>query len=298
MCAPSSATRFAPPAVTLGPQGSNSLTDYLRAILDDHHVHDCRRPAGTTWEDHRQGTARHLWAIRRDYKPLVREALQKNALRPKRERQTPRMVKAEEMNRLRARAQRAWEEGNYVENIRRERDLADKTDLRTPFIIAIPYLVRSIDIPGISEQQIREFLAELPWGGQLERTPLVAELERLDREGYAKRLAEIIALECPNDAARVELNCEPGRRKQDRTPDSKEDKRQILPKDNTTRAAIRYVKAHRRKVLDGTALPMSLHDLLAEFSGNKGAKAVARLERALRPSRWGHLLKPDKLPDK
>ena len=73
----------------------------------------------------------------------------------------------------------------------------------TPWECAFPVLVQWISVPKLDEDRLREYLAAMKLGGPNERSELVAELDRLDREGYRARLDRIVREQCPDCASRI-----------------------------------------------------------------------------------------------
>jgi hypothetical protein len=181
-------------------RGSNALVDYLRALLDDHATWEKSVWAGPTGKDYFRDIEALLPDAHKheDFSPRLEKLLAINAGRPADEQLPAEEVEAQ-VRRLFA--HRAWEDANYEpeQAIIQQEPLA----LFTPWAFAVSCLVRWIDVPGVNEDQLRTHLASLNFCGPTERDALVAELERLDKEGYASTLAEIVKREFPVGAARI-----------------------------------------------------------------------------------------------
>ena len=184
-------------------RGRNVLVDYLDTLLADHVEWEEGIRAGQyTWNDVQAGIAERLPDIlAKEYEPELKKALAKNAELPKVERRSAEEVQVGVRLLLEGKAQRAWENANWEKA--QAAGAPTNEPFPTPFAVAVSYLVRWIDVPGINEEKLRVHLAGLYWGGPTERDPLVAELERLDEESFAYKLAEIIKEQCPIGAARI-----------------------------------------------------------------------------------------------
>ncbi len=184
-------------------RSSNLLVEYLGNLTADHANQEEFWYSGVTTED-KAGVEALLPEIHRheEFKSELEKSLAANAELTDRQQCSTDEVETQVRWAV---AQREWEGANWE---KAKIEALDGEEPFTPFDVAVSNLVRWIDVPGINEEQLRDHLAGVLWGGPNERTKLVAELERLDGEGCAYRLAEIIKEACPRGAARIDYHPE------------------------------------------------------------------------------------------